>query len=1777
MKTKRTLIFLLCIVMLVSALAVIVSAEGETTATDSTHYKETVNEDGSVTIEGFGTIPVTEEGYVDATKYPFVVFHYTNGKVSSVRGRRTLGTAIDAAKSHQSNNKWDASTGTYTGTLRTSVIVMRNNYTTVIGKINTGAENAINNPGGDQYDNYAQLKGEVILDLNGYELTQGAGTSGLFYQVTNKAWGNPNNGGYGVFETEYTVVNGTIKVNDNPVFYGNMWNPIYYDANGNNVSTVYDSTGAKIEGTQIMQNDKGGYYFVDSSGNAITTIYNDKGEVVPVGENGLELSTVVSMADKDFIWNFDNINFEYVEGATETSMLMGYTGIQTPKNNPATAAAPYYFNFTNCAFDLTNAPEGKDVTLFKAHADYEDRWLRLVVNVAGCEIKASSTTAINYLNLYQLQTWHDSSVTFTTDENGNFLTLVLPEGDTLPTPPNNDYVFIDGNAYYWHNVSGKYVLSRCTAVGKTHAVCTCGTKSDCEDTDENNVCDVCAAEKIGGVWVAGDNNDVYPFVVLDNNENYVGLYTSWVKATDAVKKNTGYTVILRRDYRIGESGDSVNLQTAKGNFTVDLNGYSITRPFTGAYLFDNWCDGSTVANSVKVTIKNGTLNAEKWLICLSGSSAMKNEKTINFQFDNVTFKYIYNEEYNSKDGWIVAVHGQTYNKKLTSNMVFNGCTFDSTEMSETLLNGGTPMFNLDVNNKYGIDYVNVNLTFNGGKIVANVLSEQNFYQIHSNDTVTYGEYNGEYIKLEMPTGKSPATHADPDYFTINETSAFFHTSEVVGEKTVYTLSNCTAVSGTHNCSCGVVVTSCYDGNDAGHDCDVCGEPIDENNDHICDICKTDKVTDCIDSDRNHDCDICGTILVADCTDTNNDEKCDYCGFVVNAYGIKGIPSTYASVETYPFFVLKLQDGVYTFEYAAKTFYGAHAGTSAIGRAIYNVLRDNNAYDLENGVYVPQGTASTSVPTDIATAIIVMRRDYSIVSSNSAEYYNNIAHAQGEVIIDFGGHTLTEAANSGKSIFYVTAKGWPDSSDGVYTFPSTYTFKNGNIKVRNYAFATVSTHDTIEENKGWNFYNSAINLNFENVTFGLADGATTKTLAYSNGTFTDRYDGVGNVNVSFNGCTFDLLTNAPNAMYPITIVNNITTETVGPDVDCDVVIENCTVLASDMSLITVHATGDWNGTTTTVAKNAITLKMPAGSATPLATNTVTLTNGAEYAFKKSSTADGYDVYTLTPAVTIGFKTTNSVTLDTNFIYNVYVPVANVVGITVNDNKVDLVEVTRNGAQYYHVAINLASSESLYDIILRVTLDSGNGNLVTLKSTLGVAKYAKTVINGNYSASTKTLMKDMLVYATAAHTYFGNTADVAANMTTANSLINGYFRDLPMGEAKKPSNNTYFKNVAVYVGEIPSFRFYLANDYEDKANIFSFKVGGNAITAKEGTDANGKYLEVVMRAYMMLDDVTYTVENTSVETYNLYSYYDYIRKSGNANLLAVVKGLMKYAASANDYYNVVANKEYGKMVLNVPESIRANDEGQNVSVMFSNPDYYGAVTYTTNNPNVYIENGKIYAKGAFDKDTYVTVTARTDHHVATATVRVCQTYFIDNFEGNDPNTIEGGKYITDSQGNNLTTNYVVKGVIKITDFNKDGVAANNEKPYVQFHFARKTRLLLWDNDRDSVLGMGYEHIVDAATMGSEHCDETKTGLEKYCYDAETGALTLEWAIVAQGNKAYIYINGEYQCYIDIPENSSFSYLNIGANLMDVWVCVTDVCTAAENEAAYNALVAEYPSIA
>ena len=169
---------------------------------------------------------------------------------------------------------------------------------------------------------------------------------------------------------------------------------------------------------------------------------------------------------------------------------------------------------------------------------------------------------------------------------------------------------------------------------------------------------------------------------------------------------------------------------------------------------------------------------------------------------------------------------------------------------------------------------------------------------------------------------------------------------------------------------------------------------------------------------------------------------------------------------------------------------------------------------------------------------------------------------------------------------------------------------------------------------------------------------------------------------------------------------------------------------------------------------------------------------------------------------------------------------------------------------------------------------------------------------------------------------------------------------------------------------------------------------------------QYVEIVMYAYMMLDDVTFTHKTTGATgTYNLYSYYEYAKTTNDANLVNIVEALIKYSASAKAYRNYVVydtcrhdyaegkctkcgeeDPDKGSLSLTAPASIYSNYAGKDITANFTKAWYNGEVTYTTSHPNVFVENGKIFAKGDFASAVNVTVTATTEHHKASAVVKV-----------------------------------------------------------------------------------------------------------------------------------------------------------------------------------------------
>ena len=1722
-KTAKLLTLLLCFVLLIASVAVVASAVGANVPASSV---ETDKANGGKTAK-YGDIPA---GYEDKSVYPFVVYKYTNGALKETTPVPTLATAIMVSKNYlgPNQNYWDDEKGVYTGnSVRSAVILMRDSYTTKSGKYNSEFVvyqpiSETNAPGGDHYDNFAQVTGEVIIDLNGYTLEQGKGTSAIFSYVTNKGFDQGHDGVKAVRETKYTIINGTLAVNDKPVVYANMWDSLWCKVTEQDGTKYYESA-APFE-------------------------KNENGEYVPVA--GVE-HLPESMADKDFIWNFENVKFEYVdttgvENSPEKSdnMLMTYGNYQGQNTCIPQAAAPFYFNYTNCTFDLTNAPDG--ATIFNA-APEEEKYLKVSVSVTGSEIIASADK-LSKTTLFNVNA-ETGSLTLNRDIKGEYLSLAMG------TTPSTSAVAVGDRYFHWTELNDNdiYTYVECTSHSNAHGICNAcvAVNGTCVDNDKDNVCDTCGAEKIGDKWLEPSNAELYPFVVIKASGLVHSLHSIWGKATAAAFSMDGSTIVVRSDYAFypmyGNTAiDVTNLKNRTGTFTVDLRGHTITRPaningYEYPYLFDNYLDASTKKGDVKVTVKNGTLNAEWSLICLSGHANIACEKRLDFEFDNVNFKFSKNTV--SSGGWAIVAHAnKEYAKTIRSDMLFKDCTFDLTEINSSWNMNNVAAIDVDTATKSGADFLKVNVTFEGGRIIANRLTNRGFMQLNSDDILTLKTgKDGKYLTLELPAGQVPGIPTEASMFTLSDGSrVYFHKN---GD--VYNLSTCVEQAGVHTCICGIAMSVCRD------------------------------------ADNNDFCDQCNRVY----------------GYIANTYGITNIDPMYASVDTYPFFVLMYQNGVYTFKTATKTLYGHNGGSaSAMGYAVHTLLDGNNQYDLENKEYKPLSSSS-----GVVDAIIVMRRDYSVkigkkvegqTTPDDEEYFDNIAHAQGHVIMDLGGYTLSEASGSKNGIFAVTSKGWNGGNNGVYTFPAYYTFKNGSLRVHTYALARLSVWDHVEnpseENEKdypgeWFVKDHPFNVTFDNVTIGYTEGATANILAFyaKEGTHNYGYT-IGEINVDFNNCVFDLITNVPNKN--INIIETATQDKYYTNFQTK--FTNCEILTSDISKISVYDTPtSANGTAVTLIKDAngsyMTLTMPAGSTPPALDKNVTLKDGVLCEYNTPTYSDGYVHYQLSPDVLVGYKITTNVTLHTNFIYNMYVPTANVTAFTVNGKSLTLGEkitvngmlvtlgetTTVNGVECYAIKVDIPVAETLQDITLVVTLESGDGT-VNATYNLGIYEYAKALLDGDYIEITKTLTKDMLLYAYQAQKFFAKgevDESVSAKLSEIEEILSTYYRRLPNGISRVPTEG-YITKVELNVGKKPAFRFYLADGID--ASKFSFTANGTPVTKENviGTNEGEPYLEVIVPAYIMLHGIGIKYDGTSIGSYNLFAYYDHavsLRSTMDFTeyvyLVATVEGLMKYCDSANDYATYIGNGGFGSMKLEVPAKIYPGVPGMDVTALFTNGDYYGNVNWSTNNPNVYIQNGKIYAVGEFATDTEVEITATTEHHTESATVTVVsstsQTYkYIENAtsdaEGGEINTT--GWYVYDD-GNNLIGDYskfVIRGKLNVYSFGKSELEC---WPQIQFRFKTEpiVRFLFEDKDGNGIF-----------TLNSN----------TEAYDFKNGVNALEWAVVVEGTNAYFYIGGKHVKTCDV---TGAEYFNLGVLCADALFYDVELYTKKSNPTEYTNLSSKYTS--
>ncbi|MBE6537267.1 MAG: hypothetical protein E7673_04870, partial [Ruminococcaceae bacterium] len=489
--------------------------------------------------------------------------------------------------------------------------------------------------------------------------------------------------------------------------------------------------------------------------------------------------------------------------------------------------------------------------------------------------------------------------------------------------------------------------------------------------------------------------------------------------------------------------------------------------------------------------------------------------------------------------------------------------------------------------------------------------------------------------------------------------------------------------------------------------------------------------------------------------------------------------------------LRTEYGVIPYEYMSEAKYPLVVFQNGEFKGAYSVFASGTESNCAIG-RVKQLTASTPG----LTAEILLRSNITVNATLS-----NQGQILGDIIIDLSGYTMTQ---SNTYLFNGIAKNWKGIDD------SSFTIINGNIVLNTHGLAQMGAYSNgyaAVANSSTGEYKTTSFI-FKDVNISLGEGATLNNLLgnYSDATNIETDGCIAGFEYIFDSdCVIDI-TNAPSGFTLFgandnKISGSISSTAFATNCIVNVKIEGGRIIAANSDFVLADINENNNSSVTfDLGTNGYTvLSLDGESEKPSQIMTAVTSDGVECVFVKVSENDGYANYSLYPKAILGYKIKTSVTLYSNFVYNIYIPKANVNSFTINGATMEYEEIEMDGVTYYHVAVNLPAGETLSDIKVCVKLNSGS-TTVDANWTLNVLNYTKSILAGEYDNVTKTLMKDMLVYASAAHTYFENTEAVSAKLSEIATLLEGYTKAMPTGEAKQPTGTTYFKEVTVNLDKV-----------------------------------------------------------------------------------------------------------------------------------------------------------------------------------------------------------------------------------------------------------------------------------------------------------------------------------------------------------------------------------------
>ena len=602
--------------------------------------------------------------------------------------------------------------------------------------------------------------------------------------------------------------------------------------------------------------------------------------------------------------------------------------------------------------------------------------------------------------------------------------------------------------------------------------------------------------------------------------------------------------------------------------------------------------------------------------------------------------------------------------------------------------------------------------------------------------------------------------------------------------------------------------------------------------------------------------------------------------LANSYGYI-IPQNYGYAEKYPFIVFD-QNG--NFLGAYEKFLGSNGGAGGMMGPITYTHLTKNGWDEANQKWLGTVTGCT----------VILRRDYLL---GTDEYFNNWGHIQGSVSIDLCGYSISQQANSkGESLFKLSTKGW-SSAAGATVFPTTVTVKNGSINMYS---TTVISMDCWDSIGGGSIAKKYYTFNMDGVKFGLSKGATLTNLLLNTGKASTT-TGTAPFFINFNDCEYDLVTNSSGKK--ITLFNN----NAGADkyVSCALAVNGGTLKVNSADKVLIYALDTTGTSSVTFAKGSdgyFSVVLPIGQSAP----SVTLpTADGNYVFLKTAEDEQLVTYTLGESGLATFTPKVSLSLYSDFIYNIYVPVRDFIeSVDINGETVALDEsmiVTVDGASYYKITKTLAAKEAATVFTFNVTVELTDGSGASAKWTLGIFKYIEALLSDNaISAEEKALAEDILVYVKAAYDYFGmpdakevgeRVDSILGKEGTADVNITGDAVNVTEG----------LSAATVVLGSKVAFKFTPADPAD--AESFIFTQGGRVLESETVVEDGKTYILVTTYAYGITDTVSYTARVSDSVTYNgsfnLKAYYDYVVEEGMTDAAYMVRALWQYSESAEAY--------------------------------------------------------------------------------------------------------------------------------------------------------------------------------------------------------------------------------------------------------------------------------------